>query len=698
MKSIRTGLGLSLFLSVLVLTAGCTFSIPDITNQVNSQNFNSNSVGVNSWFDGEILVGFETQRDLNNIAAQIGGRVMDQVIQIKMARIALPENKTVQGAVKELMLNRPEGLRYAEPNYISAFVKPDWDTERDFEASAQEITSQQSGMYDDDLMNRLWAIDAMNLAPAWSRATGQGVVVGIVDTGIDGTHPDLRGKQVTGMSCADGEFLPPDTDSSQGGNIHGTHVAGTALATGNNGGVVGVAPDARLMVLRFFDVDLAEPTNPAGSVGDARFAACVVWATTIGGDGIENSGDEAQVLNASWGGRGYGQAQKEAIDFVLSHGVTFVNSMGNSGTDEALSPKVYPGILGVGATTPYDTRTGFSTMHGSISVAAPGDDILSSFPVWVLKPNGEPYLYQYLDGTSMAAPQVTGAIALLLERFPDATPYQLKSILEETADDIHDKGFDRLSGWGRINVGRALAVGSLPPDGATVVVNVVTQNLGDSNNDGVIDDSDTQVGVPYADVILRNSDGVDRYYAQSDATGATAFHSIAPGTYEVLVGGGDVIIQTFRGANRISRQGQLTASSGQTTDFTIEFNTTLNVSISGSGNVSLLVAEPRAGEDSEWVSAAEGNAQFGTFSGSGGRESYSLNADHYPNAVYLLGLQGSGDVTVTVQQNGVTETYGPYNVRSGAILESSSWEGWWENFPDPDKGFEEPGPGGPWVY
>lgn len=700
MNRIRTGLGLSLFVGVLILTAGCTFSIPDFTNPAGSADFNTSRFESRSWFEGEILVGYETQRDLNNIADQIEGRLSKQVAQIKMAKIELPSHQSVLGALQELMLKRPQGLRYAEPNYIRDYVRPEVSSQFELDENSSGVGAQQARIYNDPELNKQWAVDAMNLTAAWSRATGAGVVVGVVDTGIDGTHPELRGKQVTGMSCADGEFFPPDFDSTQGSNTHGTHVAGIILATGNNNvGIVGVAPDARLMALRIFDADYEEPTNPAGYVGDAEVAACIIWAATLGGDGIENSGDEARVLNNSWGGRGYGQALKEGVDLVTSQGVTFANSMGNSSSDEALSPKVYPGVVGVGATTPHDTRTSFSTMHGSISVGAPGDDVLSSVPVWLLQPNGEPYMFQYFDGTSMAVPQVSGAMALLLERFPDATPYQLKKILENTADDIHSRGFDRLSGWGRINVGRAVGVGSLPPDGASVVINVVSQNRGDTNGDGVIDASDAQVGIPYADVILRNSDGVDRFYAQSDAKGVTAFHSIDPGTYEVLVGGGDTVIQTFRNANRITLQSQIMAASGESTELTVELNTTLNVSIStSSGNVELLVAEPRPGEESEWVSASAGNAQWGTFSGSGGRESYSLNADHYPNAIYMLGLQGAGEVTVTVQQNGVTENYGPYSVRAGEVMESNAWEGWWENFPDPEKGFEEAGPGGPWVY
>jgi len=709
---VRRIVGIALMLSLSGMLASCSlpaldFSQKAVPNPVDNAPFES--ALDTPWFEGQILIGYEDNASLTRVARSLNANVTNKIDEIRAARLELPNGVSVEQALNELRSSQPQGLRFAEPNYIRTLVKPDVveDLEID-DFEAQSVTGQQSSPYNDPLQNRQWALDAMDVSSAWSRATGVGSVIGVVDTGLDGTHPELFGKQVTGMSCKDGEFIAPNEDSTQESNTHATHVAGIAAARGNNNfGIVGIAPDAQIMALRIFDADLEEPGNGSGYVGDDNVANCIIWAATLGGDGIPNTGDEADVLNNSWGGRGYGQVLKEAVDKVTEAGVLFVNSMGNSAADEALSPKVYPGVMGVGATTPHDTRTGFSTMGSVISVGAPGDDVLSSVPTWLMRPDGEPYNFQYFDGTSMAAPQVSGAIALILEVFPDATPYQVRKILEMTADDIEEKGFDRLTGYGRINLSRALSVGSLPADGAAIGVNVETTNLGDTNEDGVIDENDSPVGVGYMDVILRDSTGVDRYYAQTNAEGVAEFFAIEPGEYDVLVAGGDVVIHTFRAANRVTSRANTNAPSGQKTDVDVRVNTTLNVSISWPENVDLdlQVAEPRVGATPEWVSASSQvtSAEWGVFSSGTGRIGYSLSAGHYPNALYELAINaenaaGAATVTVTIEQNGVVETYGPLTVQPGEVLPSSQWEGLWENFPDPERGFEEAGPGGPWVY
>jgi hypothetical protein len=381
--------------------------------------------------------------------------------------------------------------------------------------------------------------------------------------------------------------------------------------------------------------------------------------------------------------------------------------MGNSSEDEVLYPKGYPGVLAVGATDPQDRKVDFSTMGRQISVGAPGEDILSSVPLWVTRPTGESYKYMYFSGTSMAAPQVTGAIALLKQLFPAATPYQLQKLLEQTADDIEEPGFDRRTGHGRINLARAVRAARLPRDGAEVVITVLTQNEGPEGK---------PLGVPYVDVILRQN-GMDRYFAQTNADGAARFLNIEPGDYTVLVGGGDATIYHFRPANRITARGRVTAISGERTELEFTFNTQLKITIRWSEpvDIDLLVGEPQPEKSaegevvSEWADAKSG-ALWGTFTpdatGSGPgpyRESYTLNETHFPYAPYPIALSaenasGSASVTVIVEQNGIPESYGPYRLEPGELLPSWEWFDWWENFPDEERGFEEPGPGAPWVY
>lgn len=707
--------GLLLTLGLLLGLMGCSLLTPNSWLQssaakseepaVAPSDFESGGALQGRWVEGQLLLGYRDEGALRRIVDRLGGQVLDVIPQIRAALIALPPGLSVPDAVSKLTRARPDGLRYAEPNYLRDLIQPSPSWPDPDETFSQGLIASQ---FSDPLRLKQYALDRMRAERAWQRATGRGVIIGVVDTGMDGTHPELQGKQLPGLSCYDEVPLPPDTDGSQGEEAHATHVAGIAAAWGGNGeGIVGVAPEAQVMSLRIFDVRLIGPRNRSGYVGDAAVAKCLIWAVTLGPDGIEHSGDEAQVLNNSWGGRGYGQTLKEAIDVVVQSGVVFVNSMGNSSEDEVLYPKGYPGVLAVGATNPQDKKADFSTMGRQISVSAPGVDVLSSVPLWLERPTGEPYKYMYFSGTSMAAPQVSGAIALLKERFPEATPYQLQKVLEQTADDVEEPGFDRRTGWGRVNLARAVAVKRLPPDGAEVRVKVVTKNAGLSGE---------PVGVPYVDVILRR-DGLDRYFAQTNAEGIARFLNVDPGEYEVLVGGGDATVYRFRTANRLTDRSRVRAASGQTSEIAFEFNTQLKVTIRWEEpvDVDLLIGEPQPERSTEgeivteWASA-KGGARWGMFSpdatGTGAgpyRESYTLSETHFPYAPYPIALSAENAtaparVTVIVEQNGIVERYGPYELEPGELLPSWKWFDWWENHPDPEKGFEEPGPGAPWVY
>jgi len=654
------------------------------------------------WFKGQILIGYDSQSALDDIVARVGGQVSDTLSLLNVAVVALPAGVGVAQALTTLNLAHPQGMRYVEPNYIRQRIQPQPGgfASDDLVAATESIPQPSQGVaYSDPLRHRQWALDIMNAQGAWSQASGRGTLIGVVDTGIDGTHPDLVGKQVTGMDCLSGRPIPPDVDGTMQANTHATHVAGIAAAWGNNGeGIVGVAPEAQIMSLIIFNPLLEGPGNGSGYVGDANVARCILYAAVTGPDGVEDSGDEADVLNNSWGGKSYGQTLTDAINKAVESGTAFVVSKGNSGEDEMRDPARLPGVIAVGATMAKDRKTDFSTMGPNISVGAPGEDVLSSVPMWLLQPDGTPYGYQYFNGTSMAAPQVSGAVALLREKFPEATPYQLQKILEQTADDIETPGYDRNTGWGRINLARALAVSNLPPDGASVVVHAVTGNAGADGE---------AVGVPTVDVILRQG-RVDRYFAQTNAQGQARFFNVEPGAYDVLVTGGDVIMYNFRPANRVAARSRVVATSGSQTEVTVTLDTSMTVTATWSGteDVDLLVGEPGPDEQIVWVGERV-SPSWGAFTVSGGpaggMERYTLLAEHFPYALYPLAVSAQNaaepvEVSVTVEQNGVIESYGPYVLQPGEVLESSEWYDWWENFPDPDRGFGQPGPGAPWVY
>ncbi|MBC7544907.1 MAG: S8 family serine peptidase [Candidatus Sericytochromatia bacterium] len=169
-------------------------------------------------------------------------------------------------------------------------------------------------------------------------------------------------------------------------------------------------------------------------------AAAIIWAVDHG----------AKVINASWGSSMESESDKTALKYAFDHDVVFVSAVGNSGNNEPNYPGASEGVIGVAATTDIDTWGSFSTYGDWVDVAAPGEGILSTFPM--AKGNG----YRIMRGTSMACPLVTGAAALIRSQFPQMTYTQVKARLESTAKDVIQPGKDPYAGFGRINVERAI--------------------------------------------------------------------------------------------------------------------------------------------------------------------------------------------------------------------------------------------------
>ncbi len=258
-----------------------------------------------------------------------------------------------------------------------------------------------------------WALQRIGAPTAWARTTGAGVRIGIVDTGVDLTHEDLAGKVVAGTNCIGSQGDEAKcTGSPQDDQGHGTHVAGIAAAIKDNGvGIAGVAPDAQLVV--------AKVLSAAGSGSTDDINAGIRWVVDHG----------ARVVNLSLGDPNFfltslqGTPLSQGIEYAWTHGAIPVLASGNTNPDGL-------GLLGssdygtldavvVGATGPADQVAPYSSPLGDAkwSVLAPGGmgggtpavDILST--IWK---KGEHNQYAALAGTSMAAPHVSGALALLL--------------------------------------------------------------------------------------------------------------------------------------------------------------------------------------------------------------------------------------------------------------------------------------------
>lgn len=310
------------------------------------------------------------------------------------------------------------------------------------------------GIPNDPSFPSLWGMTKIQTPSAWDLTTGVGVVVAVVDTGVNHTHPDLTaniwanpGEIPNNGIDDDGNGYVDDTrgwnfvsnnNAPNDGHSHGTHVSGIIAAVGNNNvGVIGVAPGSQIMAIKGLGDD--------GSGYDADLAQGIVYAADNGAD----------VINMSWGGTGDSPVIEEAVQYAHSLGVVLIAAAGNSGIDASLFlPAKYTSVVTVSAFNSVDALASFSNFGQKIDVAAPGVGILSTVP------GG---FYSSFNGTSMASPHVAGLAALILSRFPTLTNEQVRQALRRTADDVGPSGFDTQSGHGRINALKGVQA-AFPPN------------------------------------------------------------------------------------------------------------------------------------------------------------------------------------------------------------------------------------------
>lgn len=304
----------------------------------------------------------------------------------------------------------------------------------------------------DEESNRIISADSV-----WIRlgVTGKGIVIGIIDTGVDYLHPALGGGFGPNFKVIGGyDFVNDDGDpmDDQG---HGTHVAGIAAA--NGGGLKGVAPDAKLMALKVLG---------AGGSGQTSWVIAGI-ERALDPDKNPSTNDAVHVINLSLGGSGDpDDPQSQAVDNATRSGVVCVVAAGNSGPgyETIGSPAGARKALTVGATDKLDALASFSSRGPSTNifrikpdVVAPGVNINSA------KLGGGDVR---LSGTSMATPLVAGAAALLLERNPSWTPEVLKAALMQSAKDLGGQTDIWSQGSGRINVYRAARMGAVLTPGS----------------------------------------------------------------------------------------------------------------------------------------------------------------------------------------------------------------------------------------
>lgn len=295
----------------------------------------------------------------------------------------------------------------------------------------------------DPLAGDQYAIDQHSMLGAWGISKGEDVVIAIIDTGIDLDHPEFEGKLVQGHDWIDDDDTPNDE------NGHGTHVAGTAAALGNNDiGVIGMAPEAKIMPLKVL--------GPRGAGNSEDIAEAIRWAADNGADVINLSlGGSSDLL-----GRIYNKVDpsNEAILYANTKGVVVVAAAGNDDTFLTAYNLETPVIV-VNASNEVGQTARFSNFGDPRAVTAAGARIISTAPTYpvTIWPDGSDG-YEVLDGTSMASPHVAGIVGLMVAS-GDRSLERIQDRLINTASNPDN---DPLLGAGIVNAQAAVARGIQP--------------------------------------------------------------------------------------------------------------------------------------------------------------------------------------------------------------------------------------------
>jgi thermitase len=353
---------------------------------------------------GHILVRFKSmaaETALGELPAAFGAKAIGRLADIGVSRVqVLPQH----GLAALQKLRKRSDVEFAEFDYkVQAFVEP-----ADPYYGASYTTSKYGNISQ-------WGPQAVSAPSAWDLTSGnRNVVIAVVDTGLDSSHPDLASKVVGEYSYV-GRSAKDDFG-------HGTHVAGiAAAATNNNVGIAGMCPNCGILSVKVLDA------QGSGYMSDV--AAGITYAASHG----------ARVINLSLGGSGHSETMRSALQYAVANNALPVCAMGNSGSSaNTPEPAYWYDCLTVVATEQNGARASFSNYGMKADVAAPGKAILSTMPTYSTTLNtsyGYFQNYDALSGTSMATPMVSGIAGLILSRNPNLTSAQVKGLLISQSGD-----------------------------------------------------------------------------------------------------------------------------------------------------------------------------------------------------------------------------------------------------------------------
>ena len=394
-----------------------------------------------SYAPDRIVVKFKEGLSSAHVAqlnASQGVAVVDEIPQIGVQILSVPPGEV---EVKIAAFRADPRVEYAEPDYIAL---PAYEPNDPYYSNSTQ-----------------WGPRKIFAPQAWDLSKGDSsVVIAVIDWGVDLQHPDLQGKiwtnagetpnngidddgngyidDVYGWDFANGDNDPQDDYG------HGSHVGGIAAAATDNGvGIAGVAFNSSIMAVKVGD----------GSTGTAQYSRIAM--------GIYYAADNgAKVISLSLGGYAYSGFLEAVVNYAWDAGYVLVGAAGNNNRSDPFYPAAYDNVIGVSATDQNDAKASWSNYGSYISVAAPGVSIYSTY--W----NGSS-TYAYMSGTSMSAPHVAGLAGLLFAQDGNRSNATVRSLIESTADDLGDAGWDQYYGYGRINAYRALGTVSAVIEPAT---------------------------------------------------------------------------------------------------------------------------------------------------------------------------------------------------------------------------------------
>ncbi|MDH6611284.1 type VII secretion-associated serine protease mycosin [Streptomyces sp. SAI-208] len=305
----------------------------------------------------------------------------------------------------------------------------------------------------DGIRAKQWALDAMHTQQAWQTTKGAGVTVAVLDTGVENDHPDLVGNVLTGKDMIGFGATRGDRSWARHGTAMAGIIAGHGHGVGNGDGVMGIAPEAKIMPVRVILEDGDPARAKARNTRGNALAEGIRWAADHGADVINLSlGDDSASAHPEAG-------EDDAVQYALKKGAVVVASAGNGGEkgDHISYPAAYPGVIAATAVDKFGTRASFSTRRWYATVAAPGDDVVIADP---------DHKYYEGWGTSAASAFVSGAAALVKAAHPELAPAQIKRLLEDTARNAPAGGRDDSRGFGFVDPAAALkAADRLRPQG-----------------------------------------------------------------------------------------------------------------------------------------------------------------------------------------------------------------------------------------